>query len=82
MKKIQIDDMPEKYWILLMRNKQILEMSTNEVKVTGPTVVLTKEEYDKLVEDSEFLQALRNAGVDNWDGYSYALEELEDGENK
>ena len=37
-------------------------------------VVLSKEKYDSLVEDSLFLEALQAAGVDNWEGYSYACE--------
>jgi len=41
------------------------------------TVTITKEEYDKLVSDSEFLQALRAAGVDNWEGYSNAYDYLD-----
>lgn len=31
---------------------------------------------DQLNEDSQFLQCLKNAGVDNWDGYSIAQEEM------
>ena len=38
-------------------------------------VTITEAEYDKLSEDSRFLCALENAGVDNWDGYYYAMEE-------
>lgn len=38
------------------------------------------EEYKKLLDDSEFLGALRAAGVDNWDGYDYALELMDDDE--
>ena len=30
--------------------------------------------YDELLDDQEFLQALREAGVDNWDGYDFALQ--------
>jgi len=37
-------------------------------------VVLTQEEYDELVKRSEWLGWLEQAGVDNWDGYSYAFE--------
>lgn len=37
-------------------------------------VVLSKEEYESLLEDSLFLEALQGAGVDNWEGYSYACE--------
>lgn len=38
------------------------------------TVVISKEEYESLLEDSLFLEALQGAGVDNWEGYSYACE--------
>lgn len=31
---------------------------------------------DELTEDSEFLNALRAAGVDNWEGFDYAVEML------
>lgn len=41
-------------------------------------ITISKKEYNSLIEDSEFLNALRAAGVDNWDGYSYALEYLEE----
>ena len=42
------------------------------------TVIIPKEEYDQLVKDSEFLNALRAAGVDNWEGYCNAQEYLEE----
>jgi hypothetical protein len=35
-------------------------------------VEITKEAYEKLLENSEFLSCLQAAGVDNWDGYEYA----------
>jgi len=41
------------------------------------TVTITKLEYDELIEDRKFLNALRMAGVDNWEGYDYALKILE-----
>ena len=37
-------------------------------------MVLTKEYYEELVEDSELLSYLHEAGVDNWEGYSYAFD--------
>lgn len=37
-----------------------------------------EEEYDRLVEDSATLNALEIAGVDNWDGYSYAMTEVKE----
>jgi hypothetical protein len=36
-------------------------------------ITITKKEYDSLREDSDFLGALISAGVDNWEGYDYAL---------
>jgi len=41
--------------------------------------ILGEGEYDSLVADSGFLQNLRDAGVDNWDGYhyGYGLEEAD-----
>ena len=41
---------------------------------TAETICVTKSQYESLLEDSKFLEALRQAGVDNWDGYSYAFE--------
>lgn len=38
------------------------------------TTVVTEVEYERLVRDSKFLEALKGAGVDNWSGYSYAHE--------
>lgn len=41
-------------------------------------VTITEKEYNRLLSDSRFLQALQEAGVDNWDGYSDAQEFLDD----
>lgn len=40
------------------------------------TVTITREEYEQLLEDQRFLDALRGAGVDNWDGYDFACEDM------
>jgi len=40
-------------------------------------VTITHEEYEILLHDSKVLQALFNAGVDNWEGYDFAMEEVE-----
>ena len=37
------------------------------------TVTISVEEYEELIDDAEFLRALRMAGVDNWDGYDEAI---------
>jgi len=39
------------------------------------TITILKSEYDSLVRDAKFLNALQANGVDNWDGYDYAVEE-------
>ena len=41
------------------------------------TVEITVKEYESLLEDSRFLGALIAAGVDNWEGYEHAQEDLE-----
>lgn len=40
--------------------------------------ILTDAEYRQLKEDSDFLAALEAAGVDNWEGYSVALREMDE----
>ena len=42
--------------------------------MTEEMITITKAEYDGLVEDHDFLECLIAAGVDNWDGYDYAIE--------
>lgn len=39
-----------------------------------PSVTITQEHYDELLESNRILLALQGAGVDNWEGYEYALE--------
>lgn len=39
---------------------------------------LSDGEYESLKEDSEFLQNLRDAGVDSWEGYRYGYGNEED----
>jgi hypothetical protein len=56
------------------------EVVTPEPRFTAPqlrtkpqeTVTITVKEYQKLLADSAFLEALKAAGVDNWSGYSEA----------
>ncbi len=42
------------------------------------TVTITEERYYELIEASKFLEALQAAGVDNWNGYEYAQEIMEE----
>lgn len=39
------------------------------------TVTISRSEYDSLLDDSKTLSKLEAAGVDNWEGYSYAFED-------
>lgn len=42
------------------------------------TITIPLKEYNQLIHDQEFLQALQAAGVDNWEGYDYAWEIMKD----
>lgn len=46
------------------------------------TVTIAKSEYGRLVKDIEFLGALEAAGVDNWGGYSYVWELMDETEGE
>ena len=49
----------------------------NKMKDENEMVTISKKEYDKLKEDSKFLDCLKGAGVDNWIGYSDAWDLME-----
>jgi hypothetical protein len=40
-------------------------------------IMVPWDEYERLVEDSRLLNALRRAGVDNWEWYDDAISELD-----
>lgn len=40
-------------------------------------VVISKEYFDKLYDDSDMLNCLLNCGVNNWDGYDLAEEQFQ-----
>lgn len=42
-------------------------------------IEITLEEYEELLEDARFLDALRASGVDNWEGYEYAKDIMAEG---
>lgn len=41
-------------------------------------VRIPKKDHEELLSDQKLLHALQVAGVDNWEGYGYALESLEE----
>ncbi|MGH8334240.1 MAG: hypothetical protein ACRER3_19485, partial [Pseudomonas fluorescens] len=45
-------------------------------KALPETITLTRDQYDELLQDQALLRALEAAGVDNWSGWSIALETL------
>jgi hypothetical protein len=47
-----------------------------------PKVEISESLYRELLERDAFLSALEAAGVDNWDGYSYARELVEQWSNE
>lgn len=57
--------------------KRLLNLETREHEW-----VLSEKEYESLQEDSTFLRNLRDAGVDNWDGYCYGYGFADDGEDE
>jgi hypothetical protein len=46
--------------------------------VNSEKVTITVQEYEELLAESLFLQALIGCGVDNWDSYDDAREMLEE----
>ena len=42
------------------------------------TVTIPKDEYERLIHDSEFLGCLEGAGVDNWEGYDFAIDMMKE----
>jgi hypothetical protein len=45
------------------------------IEIKDDVVTMSVAEYEKLYDDSLFLNCLRNAGVDNWQGYECAQDE-------
>jgi hypothetical protein len=41
-------------------------------------ITISKKEYEELLKDQKLLQALQGAGVDNWEGYDYAIEIMQE----
>lgn len=53
--------------------------------VTEPinnTVTITEDEYKSLLDDAFWRTCLEHAGVDNWDGFDWAMEEYHKGESE
>lgn len=46
--------------------------------MTEETITISKERYANMVKRLDWLSCLEAAGVDNWEGISYAYELLEE----
>ena len=46
------------------------------------TVTITKKEYEELKEDASIYRALQAAGVDNWEGWDFAMDLLDEVNNE
>lgn len=45
--------------------------------MSGPTITITEERYNELVEKEQILDHLHSLGVDNWEGYQLPFDEEE-----
>lgn len=52
-------------------------MSEEKIHYDITTVNISLREYKSLLDDSEMLRNLYAAGVQDWDGYDIALQEME-----
>jgi hypothetical protein len=60
-------------------NEDVCPQCYSSVKQVGlPTHILLYSEHLELLKDQKVLRALEAAGVNNWEGYSHAIEMLGD----
>ncbi|EML6324883.1 hypothetical protein QCQ60_005227 [Bacillus cereus] len=60
--------------------EELVELYKEKGKTEPETVTISKEDYEELLKDQEFLNCLDACGVDNWQGYEHACEMLEEEE--
>jgi len=58
--------------------KYIKNKILNKENIMEETVTISKAKWNKLVNADMLLGILQDYGVDNWSGYSEAMEEYED----
>ena len=46
------------------------------------TVTITLDFYGELFDDQQLLEALKAQGVDNWDGWDFAVQSLNEDEDR
>ena len=57
----------------MLNNKNIVDIQNIAKELKDYTLVKTSH-LQSLLDDSDFLDCLKSAGVDNWDGYDAARE--------
>lgn len=53
--------------------KNLLERDINDFYYEGYEALITEEDLKHLLDSHRKLHALEEAGVDNWEGYDYAM---------
>lgn len=76
--KVQVVHAPKGYTPEILKEWVNSPLTVSETE--DPPVILSKELYAELQERISLLDALECAGVDNWGGYSYAMEILHEGD--
>ena len=64
--------------MLVLIHLPLLRLGSQWVNNMEETITISKKEYESLLEDQKLLQALQGAGVDNWSGYDYAIEMMQE----
>lgn len=70
-----MENVPDHDYKSIPWGDSVIEITSNDVSVDKDTLL-------KLIKDSEKLAALEAEGVDNWEGYSLAMKELNTGYQK
>ena len=74
--EVILNSISKEEWALGYKDQPITITPFEGTFAESNTVTLSKEEYAELMEKSEKLDALMSHGVDNWDGYDDAMDEL------
>jgi hypothetical protein len=67
-------------WSKRYQNDSDFEFIERSRVMSEEMITIKKSEYDKLIDDQNFLWVLEAVGVDGWDGYDHAKEIFEDQE--
>lgn len=60
------------------KDVDIIDVDISYMKGVKSYVVISESELEELIEDQHKLSCLESAGVDNWSGYEYAMQMMEE----